>query len=65
MGSPSKDDGKENLPGNEYNQNSNEKPSRANGTNWHESLNLAFASKMFKPDGPFFARLSQIWELEA
>lgn len=35
------------------------------GMNWHEQLNLAFCSKMFKPDGPFFLRLGQIWELEA
>ena len=26
---------------------------------------MAFCSKMFKPDGPFFTRLGQIWELEA
>ena len=33
--------------------------------NWHERLNLAFASKIFKADGPFFLRLGRIWELEA
>lgn len=37
----------------------------AAGIDWHEALNMAFCSKMFKPEGPFFTRLSQIWELEA
>ncbi len=26
---------------------------------------MAFCSKMFKPNGPFFNRLGQIWELQA
>ena len=44
----------------------NDKPGKSHSNiNWHEALNMAFCSKMFKPDGPFFTRLGQIWELEA
>jgi len=32
---------------------------------WHEKLNMAFCSKMFKADGSFFLRLGEIWEYEA
>ncbi len=39
--------------------------SASGSVNWHEALNMAFCSRMFKPDGPFFTRLGQIWELEA
>lgn len=32
---------------------------------WSETLNLAFCSKIFKPDAPFFIRLGKVWEKEA
>ena len=28
-------------------------------------MNLAFVTKVFKPDSPFFVNLGRVWELEA
>jgi hypothetical protein len=38
---------------------------KLNSRDWNEALNLAFCSKIFKPDSPFFTRLGKIWEKEA
>lgn len=40
----------------EYNDIPNKK------TDWNEQLNMAFVTKVFKPESSYFANLGKIWE---
>lgn len=32
---------------------------------WYEELSLAFCTKIFKPESPFFDKLGKVWLQEA
>lgn len=48
--------------GTQFNHHSAGSPSKADV---NEQLNLAFCTKVFNPEAPFFKKLGSIWDLQA